>query len=465
LVSISDPNSVGYSQLQLWDSNGTVAGGQFVVNGVPQSGGHEIDVARANVADTAIHVGTAGGSDVLFARLLQDNGQPTLWQSFTVTAPAVPLPTLSVSNDPTATRGQALPLSSLVSIPDPNSVGYSQLQLWDSNGTVAGGQFVINGVPQSGGHEIDVAPANLANTVFDIGTAGGSDVLWARLLQNNGQLTTWQSFTVTAPAVPLPTLSVTNDPTATRGQAVPLSSLVSISNPNGVGYSQLQLWDSNGTVAGGQFVVNGVPQGGEHEIDVAPANVANTVFDVGTAGGSDVLFARLLQNNGQPTFWKSFAVTAPTDTGPVMTPASSNMPAAQGQTFAASSLFTYSDPVNSPASGYDVWDTGGGGGYFALSGSQLNANQNNFVSAANLGQLTYHAGSGSDTLWMRAFDGAVWGPWSSSSTVTGAATAATGIIPEKGSYAEPSLLAYNDLLNGVGIEHARAPGVLTGALS
>ncbi len=34
----------------------------------------------------------------------------------------------------------------------------------DSNGTAAGGQFVVNGVAQTGGHEIDVTPGNVSNT-------------------------------------------------------------------------------------------------------------------------------------------------------------------------------------------------------------------------------------------------------------------------------------------------------------
>ena len=53
---------------------------------------------------------------------------------------------------------------------------------------MAGGEFVVNSVAQTGGHEIDVTPANVANTVFDAGTAGGSDTLWARLLQDDGTL-------------------------------------------------------------------------------------------------------------------------------------------------------------------------------------------------------------------------------------------------------------------------------------
>ena len=86
------------------------------------------------------------------------------------------------------TGGEVLNLSNLVTISDPGFVGYQQLELWDSKGTLAGGHFVVNGMAQTGGHEIDVSPANVANTVFDAGTAGGTDTLLARLLQNDGTL-------------------------------------------------------------------------------------------------------------------------------------------------------------------------------------------------------------------------------------------------------------------------------------
>ena len=109
----------------------------------------------------------------------------------------VPQPTLNVTSIGSEIGGTVLNLSDLVTIADPGLIGYQQLELWDSKGTLAGGQFVVNGVPQTGGHEIDVAPANVANTVFDAGTAGGTDTLWARLLQNDGTLTPWQQFNVT----------------------------------------------------------------------------------------------------------------------------------------------------------------------------------------------------------------------------------------------------------------------------
>ena len=102
---------------------------------------------------------------------------------------AVPLPTPSVASIGGAIEGQVVDLSSLVTIAAPGFVGYQQLQLWDSDGTVASGQFVVNGVAQTGGHVIDVSPANAANTVFDAGTSGGTHTLWARLPQRNGTLT------------------------------------------------------------------------------------------------------------------------------------------------------------------------------------------------------------------------------------------------------------------------------------
>ncbi len=83
-----------------------------------------------------------------------------------------------------------------MTIADPGAVGIQKLELYDTNGTVTGGRFKINGVAQTGGHEIDVTSGNLGNTVFDAGTWGGSDTLEARLLQDNGTLTAWQTFTV-----------------------------------------------------------------------------------------------------------------------------------------------------------------------------------------------------------------------------------------------------------------------------
>jgi hypothetical protein len=44
-----------------------------------------------------------------------------------------------------------------------------------------------------------VTPANVTNTVFNVGSTGATDTLRARLLQNDGTLTPWHQFTVKDP--------------------------------------------------------------------------------------------------------------------------------------------------------------------------------------------------------------------------------------------------------------------------
>ena len=114
---------------------------------------------------------------------------------------------LSVTSDSDAERGGAVALSELVTISDPEQAGFQTLELWDSNGNPGTGQLVVNGMPQTGGHEIDVAPADVAGTVFNVGTLGGTDTLWARLLQTDGQLTRMAELHRRCAAGQLPSLT------------------------------------------------------------------------------------------------------------------------------------------------------------------------------------------------------------------------------------------------------------------
>src|SRR5205823_7840792 len=122
-------------------------------------------------------------------RLMHDDVvlSPSLSFSF-----SVPTLTVTVSHDSFPTRRSYDLLSNLVTIADLGNVSYQKLELWDSNGTVTGGQFVVNGVAQTGGHERNVARRNAAHTLIYDATSGGTDTLWARLLQDDGTLTAWQ---------------------------------------------------------------------------------------------------------------------------------------------------------------------------------------------------------------------------------------------------------------------------------
>jgi hypothetical protein len=170
-------------------------------------------------------------------------------------------------------------------------------------------------------------------------------------------------------------------------------------------------------------MVNGVAQPSQQDIVLTPSQLAQTTYQAGS--GPDVVWVEACDGTTWSD-WKSFTVTGPIDSGPVVTPTQTAIVSTQGQIFAGSSLFGYSDPFGSPATEYDVADNGGGGGRFLLNGSPLPATQDNFVTAAQLSQLTYEVGSGTDTLWVRANDGTVWGAWSNGFTISDPTTIANG---------------------------------------
>ena len=63
-------------------------------------------------------------------------------------------------------------------------------------------------------------------------------------------------------------------------------------------------------------------------------------------------------------------------------------------------------------------DSGGGNGHFALNNQPLGSNQDNYITSGQLGQTTYVAGTGTDTLWVRVSDGPQWSAWSNGFTIS-----------------------------------------------
>jgi hypothetical protein len=288
---------------------------------------------------------------------------------------------------------------------------------WDIG--TGGAHLSLNGVAQGTNQEIDVTAAQLSQLSYQSGS--GTDTLWVRA--NDGlQWSAWSnSFTVTAPIDTPPTVSVSNM-TATHGQSFAASSLFTASDPDRDAITKYAFWDIG--TGGAHLSLNGVAQGTNQEIDVTTAQLSQLSYQSGS--GTDTLWVRAndgMQWSGRSS---SFTVTAPIDTGPVVTPTNASIKSFANQTFAASSLIGYSDPFNSPATQYDVWNSGGGGGHFVLNGNALPANQDNIVSATQLGQLSYQVGTGSDTLWARANDGTVWGGWSKSFTISDPPAVAAG---------------------------------------
>ncbi|WP_370201197.1 Ig-like domain-containing protein [Bradyrhizobium elkanii] len=154
-------------------------------------------------------------------------------------------------------------------------------------------------------------------------------------------------------------------------------------------------------------MVNGVAQAANTEIDVSAANLSQVSYVFGPGGSpSDTLWVKA--NDGSMwSSWKSFTATA---TNQAPTVSVSNVTTVSGQVFAASSLVSATDADGDTITKYALWDSNTNGRW-NVNGVNQSVNTEIDVTPAQLAQTTYQAGSGTDQLWIRAYDGSAWGVW------------------------------------------------------
>ena len=215
-----------------------------------------------------------------------------------------------------------------------------------------------------------VFASQLSQTTYQSGS--GTDTLWVRV-SDGSQWSPWsQSFTVTAPIDTGPTVVPTNtNVSAAHNQSFAASSLFIASDPFNDAITQYDFWNMG--TGGGLFLLNNQVLGASQEnclgLPALPDHVSVRLGD-GHAAGT-------VGDGSQWSPWsQSLTVTAPTDTGPVVTSVS-NINTIAGQTFVASNLFTASDPFGDAIEQYDFWDTASGGGRFMLNDQALATNQDN----------------------------------------------------------------------------------------
>jgi hypothetical protein len=200
-----------------------------------------------------------------------------------------------------------------------------------------------------------------------------------------------------------PVVTATNV-SATHNQIIAATSLFSATDPDGDPITAYQFWDSAGGT--GRWVVGGVAQSTGQAIDVTPAELATATFQ--SASGSDHLWVRAVDGT-EWSAWQGFYVNAPIDHPPVVTAA--DYTASKGQIIPAPSLFAATDADGDPITAYQFWDSTGGTGHWVVGSVAQSLGQAIDVTPAELATATFQSGSGSDHLWVRAFDGTTWGDW------------------------------------------------------
>ncbi|MGN1285088.1 MAG: hypothetical protein ACI4XG_00615, partial [Bradyrhizobium sp.] len=421
LFSVTDADHDAITQYAFWDTGGN---GHWVVNGVTQQANTEIDVSAANLSQVSYVFGPTGSTpDTLYVRA-NDGFLWGAWTAFTATPGPDHAPVVTAQNV-TATHGEASALaSSLFSTADADNDTMTQFAFWDTGGN---GHWVVNGVTELANTEIDVSAANLSQVSYVFGPTGSTpDTLYVRA--NDGYAWGgWTAFTATpgpdrAPIVTAPNVTVVAGETS-----APATSLFSATDPDGDPITQYAFWDTGGS---GHWVVNGVAQPANTEIDVSAANLSQVSYVFGPPGSTpDTLYIRA--NDGYEWGgWTAFTAPPGADVAPVVT--AQNVTATHGETSAlASSLFSATDTDGNAITQYAFWDTGGSG-HWMVNGVAQQANTEIDVSAANLSQVSYVFGPGgspADTLYVRANDGFLWGAWTAFTATPGPDHAPVVIAP------------------------------------
>ncbi|WP_249209955.1 NF038122 family metalloprotease [Bradyrhizobium manausense] len=404
----------------LYDDSPSASSGHFVVNGTIVPAQTEYAVTAAQLAQTTFVAGSGGTSDDLYVKAFdgQSYSGGGTYSYFHINTAADHAPVVTISQAMiSATAGQTFTASSLFSATDADGDALTYY-LYDDSASASSGHFVVNGTIVPAQTAYAVTAAQLAQTTFVAGTGGTSDDLYVKaydgqLYSNNGYFSYFHVNTAAssdhAPAVTIPQTVIS----ATPGQSLAATSLFSASDADGDTLTYY-LYDDNAAASSGHFVVNGTVVPAQTAYAVTAAQLAQTTFVAGSGGTSDDLYVKaydgqLYSNNG---YFSYFHVNSTAATGinhaPVVTVPQTVISATSGQTFTASSLFSASDADGDTLTYYLYDDSpSASSGHFAVNGTVVPAQTEYVVTAAQLAQTTFVAGSGgsSDDLYVKAYDG------------------------------------------------------------
>ena len=273
--------------------------------------------------------------------------------------------------------------------------------------------FGDNGQPLPDGQDNFVPASQLSQVTYKGGT--GTETLWERA-SDGLQYGAWVSLSATG-ANTAPVVAPTSASfVVSHNSSVSATTFFTVYDQDGDAIAQYDFWDTG--AGGGHWSINGAAQVSNTEIIVNASQLSQVTYTPGA--GTDTLYMRA--NDG--TAWSAWtAGFTATDAAPVSTPVHGFVSGANSATYAFSDLFTVSDADGEQVTQYDFWDTGTGGGHWSINGVQQGSNQEILVNASQLSQVTYQAGSGTETLYMRASDGLHFGPWTSGVTVANAPVA------------------------------------------
>lgn len=296
-----------------------------------------------------------------------------------------------------ASPGQILQLSSLFSATDADNNELSYY-IYDSTADANSGHFVVNGTVMAAGVTHTLTAAQLAQATFVAGTVSDQLVVQAsdgQLMSGSGQVH------VNVAVNHAPALTAPANISANPGQVLSSSSLFSATDTDDDTLTYF-VYDGNSDANSGHFVVNGAVLAAGVSHTLTAAQLAQTTFVAGSV--ADDLFV-LASDGLLLSDSKQIHIDAAANHGPVLT-TPANVSANPGQVLLTSNLFGATDADNNALT-YFVYDANAdaNSGHFVVDGAILAAGVSHTLTAAQLAQTTFVAGTVSDDLFVLASDG------------------------------------------------------------
>ncbi len=329
-------------------------------------------------------------------------------------------PTLAAAASETLAANATANLSSWITYADADSDPAVSYRLYDDGGN--SGYFSYTGNSHlAAGQTVEISAATLASVVVHGGSSAGSQTLWVRPYDGKdwGAWTTITLNTLANTNHP-PTLAAAASETLAANATANLSSWITYADAYSDPAVSYRLYDDGGN--SGYFSYTGNNHlAAAQTVEISAATLASVVVHGGSSAGTQTLWVRPYDGKDWGA-WTTITLNtlANTNHPPTLTAASSETLAANA-TANLSSWITYADADNDPAVSYRLYDDGGNSGYFSFTGnSHMAAAQSVDISAATLASVVVHGGSsaGSQTLWVRPYDGKDWGAWTSFTLTT-----------------------------------------------
>ena len=426
-----------------------VGGGAIQLNGATNlvASYSDPDLIEVTASDLSklTFVANAGGTDTIQidAKDSYGWGQGAI-DTITVSCPQVP-PTVTASSV-TRTVGSSLALSSLFAATDVSGNTITDY-LFQAAG---GGSIALNGATNlatgtlAAQGYVEVAASDLSRLTFVVGGSAGAESVSVSAEDACGwsQMVSAAITAIAPPVVSAPSAKLTEN------QSVAVSSLFSVSDPNGYAITQYYIENVGGTIQ-----LNGATNltSASGIVEVTANDLSKLTFVADATPGSDQLWVEAYDG----ALWSSWSSASITVTPPIQPPnvAGKSMKLGESAGTTVSSMFTASDPNGNTITDYLF--QAGGGGSIHLNGAANIATGTQVaqgyveIAASDLSKLTFFAGAsaGTETLSVAALD---INGWSSTATTTitvnppPVVTATTVSLLEGQSTAVSSLFSVND---------------------